>query len=108
MRFLVLAYGDEKDWKTLSDRERKELLAQDDALRRRGDTVAALGRGVTVRSWRAPSVTPGPFCHPDLPLAGFGVIEARDLDEVVSLVARTPCAVARGAVEVWPIREPTS
>ncbi len=105
MRYLVLAYGDEQAWKALTDDERRELLARDEVLRRRGDTVAAVARCVTVRSWRTPSVTPGPFCHPDVPLAGFGVIEARDLDEAVSLVARTPCAVAKGAVEVWPIRD---
>ncbi len=105
MRFLVLAYGDEKDWKALSPGERQELLAQDDVLRKRGDTVAAVARGVTVRTWRTPAVTPGPFSRPEVPLAGFGVIEARDLDEAVSLVARTPCAVARGAVEVWPLRD---
>ncbi len=38
-----------------------------------------------------------------LPLAGFGVIEAADLDEAVRLVAGTPCARALGAVEIRPI-----
>ncbi len=105
MKFLVLAYGAEKDWEALSKRDQEELLAQDDVLRGRGDTVAAVERGVTVRAWdRTPHLTDGPFARSDVPLAGFGVIEARDLDEAVSLVARTPCAVARGAVEIWPVR----
>ncbi len=106
MKFLVLAYGDEKDWKALSRREQDELLAQDDVLRGRGDTVAAVERGVTVKAWdRTPVVADGPFARSPVPLAGFGVIEARDLDEAVSLGARTPCAVAKGAVEVWRFRD---
>ncbi len=106
MKFLVLAYGAEKDWKALSERDQEELLAQDDVLRARGDTVAAVERGVTVKAWdRTARVTDGPFARSEVPLAGFGVIEARDLDEAISLVARTPCAVARGAVEIWPLRD---
>ncbi len=39
----------------------------------------------------------------DLPVAGFCVIEAGTLAEAVEIVARTPCAVAQGVVEVWPL-----
>jgi hypothetical protein len=35
-------------------------------------------------------------------LGGFGIFEASDLQEAIRLVARTPCAVAQGVVEVWP------
>jgi hypothetical protein len=41
----------------------------------------------------------------DLPIAGFAVIEATDLHEAIDLVSKTPCAVAYGVVEVWPLRE---
>jgi hypothetical protein len=41
----------------------------------------------------------------ELPIAGFAVIEAADIEEAVSLVSATPCAVAHG-VEVWPIQLP--
>ncbi len=37
---------------------------------------------------------------------GFGLVEAENLEEAVALVAKTPCAVAGGAVEVWPTRQP--
>jgi hypothetical protein len=46
----------------------------------------------------------GPFLHSDLPIAGFAVIEASTLEEAVSLVSKTPCAVAHGVVEVWPLK----
>jgi len=43
--------------------------------------------------------------HSPPPLAGFGVIDAADLDEAIRLVEGTPCARAKGAVELWPIRD---
>jgi hypothetical protein len=45
----------------------------------------------------------GPFLRSDLPIAGFMVIEAADLEEAISLASKTPCAVAHGVVEVWPL-----
>jgi hypothetical protein len=105
MKFLVLAYGDETDWKALTKAEQDELLAQDDVLRARGDTVAAVATTVTtVRAWDGtPHTTDGPVAGSALPLAGFGIVEADSLDEVVRLVADTPCARAKGAVEIRQI-----
>ena len=40
----------------------------------------------------------------ELPIAGFAVIEASDIEEAVRLVSETPCAVAHGVVEVWPLK----
>lgn len=108
MKFLCLAYGDENDWKALSKEQQAELLAQDDVLRARGDMVAVLAPATTVRAWDGtPVTTPGPFARAARPLVGFGLIEARDIGEAVALVAKTPCAVAKGAVEVWPVRTMT-
>jgi hypothetical protein len=105
MKYLCLAYGSEKDWKALTESEQTALLAQDDALRERGDLVAAVGLEVTaVRSWNGTSVTSeGSLANSRLPLAGFGIIEAADMNEAVQLVAHTPCARAKGVVEVRPI-----
>ena len=36
MKFLCLAYGGEKDWNVLTRKEQDEVLAQDEALRKRG------------------------------------------------------------------------
>lgn len=105
MKYLCLAYGSETDWKALTKDEQNALLAQDDVLRQRGDLVAAVGLQVTtVRAWDGTPVTSeDSLTEPKLPLAGFGIIEAADLDEAVRLVAHTPCARAKGAVEVRPI-----
>jgi hypothetical protein len=106
VKFLCLAYGDEKEWIALSKRRQDELLAQDEKLRQRGDLVEAVSPASTVRAWEGPpSIASGPYAQGKAPLAGFALIEARDLAEAVELVAKTPCAVAGGAVEVWPIRD---
>jgi hypothetical protein len=105
MKYLILAYGDEKAWNALSKAEQDELLAQDEVLRKRGDIVAAVRQSaVVVRALDGtPTISNGPFAVSGLPLAGFGIIEAADLDEAVRLVAKTPCACARGAVEIRAI-----
>ena len=106
MKFPCLAYGDEKDWAALSKDEQDRLLAQDQVLLRRGDLVGSVGRPTTVTAWGgAPRTTAGPFASARAPLAGFSLIEAKDLEEAIQLVALTPCAQAKGAVEVWPLRE---
>jgi hypothetical protein len=106
MKYLCLAYGSEKDWNALSKKEQDELLAQDELLRERGDIVAPVDKATTVRIVNGEvSTTGGAFAKARLPLAGFSLIEARDLDEAVELVSKTPCARAQGAVEVWPVME---
>jgi hypothetical protein len=46
------------------------------------------------------------FLSSPLPVAGFAVIEADDLSEAIKMVSLTPCAVAHGLVEVWPLEQP--
>ena len=104
MQFLCLAYGREQDWQQLSEQRRRELLAQDEVLRRRGALVSVLGGVTVVRAWDGvPETTSEPFAQGGAPLVGFSLVEADDLDEVVQLVAGTPCAVARGAIEIRPL-----
>jgi hypothetical protein len=105
LKFLCLAYGAENDWKALIASEQNALLAQDEVIRKRGATVAALQNSVTtVTAWDGvPVTTHLPFAESGVPLAGFSIIEAADMSEVVRLVAQTPCARAKGAIEVRPI-----
>ncbi len=64
------------------------------------------GEPVQVRNHGGAGVdtSEGPFLRSDLPIAGFMVIEAATLQEAISLVSKTPCAVAHGVVEVWPLQ----
>ncbi len=106
MKYLCLAYGSASDWEALSQSERDEYLAQDELIRRRGALMAAVRpeEVVTLRAWDGtPTVTRGPLGTLGHPLAGFSVIEADSVDEVVGLIANTPCARAKGAIEIRPI-----
>jgi hypothetical protein len=105
MKYLCLAYGDEKDWHALTKAEQEALLANDEVLRERGGLVGAVKPEVTtVRAWDGtPELSERPFAAGRAPLAGFSVIEASDLDEAVRLVKDTPCARAKGAIEVRPL-----
>jgi hypothetical protein len=107
MKFLCLAYGDEEGWKSLSHDEQRDALAMDAVIRERGHLMAAVQQTVTqVRSWNGNLETSdAPSPKRELPLAGFSVIEAASLEEVVQLVSSTPCARARGVVEIRPFLE---
>jgi hypothetical protein len=104
MKFLCLAYGDEAGWNSLSEEERREALAHDAVIRDRGNLMSAVQSTVTsVRNWDGHlKVNNEPFVRNELPLAGFSVIEAENVEEVVELVSNTPCARARGVIEIRP------
>ena len=50
------------------------------------------------------SVTDGPFAETKEQLAGFYLIEARDLNDAIQAAAKIPPA-RTGSVEVRPVRE---
>ena len=104
MKFLCLACGDEAGWNSLSEEERREALAQDAVIRSRGNLMSAVQRAVTsVKNWdQNLQVNNEPFARNELPLAGFSVIEAENVEEVIELVSNTPCARARGVIEIRP------
>jgi hypothetical protein len=104
MKFLCLAYGDEKGWNSLTDSEKEEVLAQDAVIRERGNLMSAVQTKVTsVNNWDGNlEVAAEPYFQHDLPLAGFSVIEAESIDEVIKLVSNTPCARAKGVIEIRP------
>jgi hypothetical protein len=81
--------------------------ARDATLRQNGVLMGIAGDPVQVRNTDAANVetTKGAFMTSALPVAGFAIIEAADLDEAIALVSQTPCAVAPGVVEVWPLDE---
>ena len=107
MKFLCLAYGKAEDWHALPEARRQELLRRDDALRQRGALISVVGEPTVVRAWDgAVHRSSEAFAASDSPLVGFSIIEATDLDEAVELVSGTPCAVARGAIEVRPLVVP--
>jgi hypothetical protein len=60
---------------------------------------------VRVRGGRV-TVTDGPFAETKEQLAGFYLLDARDLNEAIQMAAKIPPA-REGSVEVRPVRELT-
>ena len=104
-KFVTIGYGDRDGYDSTDPAVRDAAHARDAELRARGAHIGTAGPPLQVRNTDARGVETeaGPFMKSDLPVAGFAVIEAADLTEAVELVSRTPCAVAHGVVEVWPL-----
>ena len=104
-RFLTIGYGDREGYDRTDPAIRDAAHAHDARLVSAGVEMSLAGNPVQVRNPDAAGVTTenGPFMRSPLPVAGFAVIEAATLAEAVDIVSRTPCAVAHGVVEVWPL-----
>ncbi|MFZ0664703.1 MAG: YciI family protein [Acidimicrobiales bacterium] len=104
-KFLTIGYGDQAGYDRTGEDLRNAAHAHDAGLQALGALMARAGEPIQVRNHENKEVQsePGAFMQSELPIAGFMVIEAADADEAVRLVAKTPCAVAYGVVEVWPL-----
>jgi hypothetical protein len=107
MKYLCLVYLDERKLDTVADSECK---AWGETLRASGHHIAAealqsvhTATTVRVRNGKV-SVSDGPFAETKEQLAGFYLIEARDLNEAIQLASKIPPARA-GRIEVRPTRE---
>ncbi|MDX8142564.1 YciI family protein [Lentzea sp. BCCO 10_0061] len=106
MKFVTIGYGERADYDRTAPAVRDEAHAHDERLRAAGVEMGIAGAPIQVRNPgnAGTTVEDGPFLKSDLPIAGFAIIEAESVDEAVRMVAGTPCAVAHGVVEVWPLQ----
>jgi hypothetical protein len=107
MKYACLVYIEEQNLRAVAD---SECNSNADALRAAGHYVAgqalqpvSTATTVRVRGGKV-SVTDGPFAETKEQLAGFYLIEARDLNEAIQLAAKIPPARV-GSIEVRPVRE---
>lgn len=114
MKYLCLVYYEEKNMHSMSQAEwdalNNECLACGDSLRGSGHWLdgAALqsidtATTVRVRNGKV-TTTDGPFAETKEQLAGFYLIDARDLNEAIQLAGKIPPA-RYGSIEVRPVRE---
>ena len=106
-RFVTIGYGDEAGYERTAQEVKDRAHGVDEAMREAGAVSGMAGKPVQVRNHGDAGTTTedGSFMSSGLPVAGFGLIEAADLDAAIAMVAGTPCAVAYGVVEVWPLDE---
>jgi len=112
MNYLLLIYEDEKALQDRDEKTRNEVIGQYNAftasVREDGHYVAAdalqptaTATSVRVRDGKT-ITTDGPFAETKEQLGGFYLVNAKDLDEAISIAARIPSA-RFGTIEVRPI-----
>ena len=107
-KFITIGYGDREGYDRTAKTVRDAAHAHDKVLEEGGALMGIAGLPVQVRNHEAAHVQTesGPYMDSQLPIAGFAVIEAPNMAEAIKMVSQTPCAVAYGVVEVWPLNQP--
>ena len=109
MKYLLLLHADEAGFAVMTPDEQKartaKYFAYNDALRAAGAfvdsarlTPSAQGKTITTKGGRN-VVTDGPFTETKEVIAGFYLIEAKDMDEALQWAGKCPTA-GHGHVEV--------
>jgi hypothetical protein len=113
MEYLLLIYSPESHRESMPESETKKIYQQ------YGELIADLRKDgkylgghelqpttsattVRVRNGKQ-AVTDGPFAETKEQLGGYFLVEAKDLDEALSIAARIPTATA-GSIEVRPVK----
>jgi len=113
MRYLCLISLDEAEMAAMPAHEMDALnaghLDLNDELRASGKLIEAEAlqpsrEAVRLRKGKRAAVTDGPFTETKELVAGFYLLEARDMDEAVEIASRFPGG-RHGSVEVRPCRE---
>jgi hypothetical protein len=111
MKYMLLIYADEKVW-TDDEREQcyKDSTEFTHELKAAGQYLGAnplqsvsTATSVQVRNGKR-LITDGPFAETREQLGGYFLVEARNLDEAISIAAKIPSA-KKGTVEIRPIVE---
>ena len=114
LRYLCLSHLDEKALAALPEPEMNSLnarhLAYNEELLERGRFIeaealepGAAATCVRVRNGKV-GLTDGPYAETKEMVAGFYLVEARDLNEAIQIAAQLPAAPL-GVVEVRPCRD---
>jgi hypothetical protein len=109
MKYMLLIYADEQAW---TEAEREQCYGESTQLAHRlkanGQYLAAsplqpvaTATSVQVRDGRR-LVTDGPFAETREQLGGYFLVEARNLDEAISIASQIPGA-RKGTVEIRPV-----
>src|SRR6266852_7674874 len=114
MRYMLLIYWAEK-WDEKSVEEKgaiyQEAVEYSEELRTRGlyqggEPLQPTTTATTVRMKNGKAVmTDGPFAETKEQLGGYSIVEAKNLDEVLAIVAQHPLLRGGLSIEVRPIRE---
>ncbi|MGH9461413.1 MAG: YciI family protein [Vicinamibacteria bacterium] len=114
MKYILLMHHDEEAFSRFTETERQDMLAESVRLTHRlhakGQYIYAAplrptstATSVRVREGKT-LVTDGPFAETREQLAGYFLVDVRDLDEAIAIAAQAPGARI-GTAEIRPVME---
>lgn len=114
MKYLCLIYNEEAAWGKMSKDEAGQMMAEYGAFTKDvqasgkyvgGNRLQSISTATTVRVRNGKvSTTDGPYAETKEQLAGYYLIDAKDLNDAIQVAGRIPGAKV-GAIEVRPIAE---
>jgi hypothetical protein len=107
MKYLCLVYLDQEHWSTCSDRECANYVQElvDSKRFVAGEPLHPVHTATTVRVRNGQvQLYDGPFAETKELLAGFYLVEAKDLNEAIQIASGIPPA-KHGSIEVRPVRQ---
>lgn len=112
MQYLMMIYDVEADWAKMSASDQAAMYQEygqftqqitESGNYKGGHQLKPVATATTVRVRNGKrTVTDGPFAETKEQLGGFYLVDAKDLDEAISIAARIP-SVKHGSIEVRPI-----
>jgi len=114
MKYLLLIYDEEQTWQALGEAAQQPIYGEYrqliEELTSKGQFLAgsqlqptSTATSIRVRDGKQ-MVTDGPFAETREQLGGYFLIEAKDLDEAISIAGRVPSA-RMGTIELRPLVE---
>ena len=114
MRYVLLIYGSEAASATMTQEEFAAMMQGHSAFAHEAQQRGLLTGGVPLKSALTATtvrvrngktlITDGPFAETKEQLAGFYILNCKDLDEAIALATKIP-DVLHGSVEIRPVLE---
>ena len=112
MKYILLIYGDEQQWASMSDAEKQKIYEEHGAygeamekagVMRGGYELKPVSTATTLRFDNGkPTTLDGPFAETKEQLGGYYVIEVDNLEQALDWAAKMP-GMSSGSVEVRPL-----
>ena len=112
MKYILMIYGDEQRWDSMSDAEKQRVYEGHDAygkamteagVMRGGYELKPISTATTLRFDNGkPTTLDGPFAETKEQLGGYYVIEVDNLEQALDWASKMP-GMHDGAVEVRPL-----
>ncbi|MEJ3744575.1 YciI family protein [Actinomycetes bacterium KLBMP 9797] len=112
-KYLILIYGDERQWAAMSPQETEALRAAHGAFAAAAGTALLSGQelapasgATTLRAGASGQVltTDGPFLETKEAVGGYYLVEAAGLDEVIALASRLyEASAGHSGIEIRPV-----